>query len=156
MGTVTYPDANVANKINEEFVALQINLLDKHPDFKEASGAGRVIFAPTFLFTDAKGREIRRYLGWLPPESFLGELEFVRGMHAFNTGQFLPARDHFAAVLDKHGDADVAAESLYWQGIAGFLGGNRDGEALAAAWNGVRERFPDSTWATRAAPIEDA
>lgn len=155
MGTVTYPDQRVQEVLSEHFSCFKLNLLDKHPDYREAAGSGKVIFAPTFLFTDAKGREIRRYLGWLPPESFLGELGFVLGMHRFNQARFLEARDTFQQTLDHHPEADVAAETLYWLGIAAFLGGKKDSAALATAWNEVRARFPESTWATRASVIDD-
>ena len=155
MGAVTYPDNDVQQYLSDHFTTLKINLLERHPDHKEASGTGKVIFAPTFVFTDGKGREIRRYLGWLPATSFLAELRFARAQHDFNRGQFLPARDLYAEIMNDFADADVAAEATYWHGIAAFLGGNKDGAALKKSWLQVRERYPSSTWATRAEPIDD-
>ncbi len=156
MGAVTYPDQSVTDMLNENFNCLTINLLAKHPDLKEASAPGRIIFAPTFVFTDSKKRELRRYLGWLPPESFKAELQYVLGLQSFNSGDFAGAQACWSKAVETYPDADVTAETLYWSGIAGFLAGRQDFDALATAWNAVRERFPHSTWATRAEPIEDA
>ena len=49
----------------------------------------------------------------------------------------------------------MAPEALYWEGIAGFLGGKKDMDALRSCWNEVREKYPDSTWSKRAEVIDD-
>ena len=43
MGTVTYPNAEVAQFVSERFLALKFNLKEPHPDFKEALGRGNGI-----------------------------------------------------------------------------------------------------------------
>lgn len=154
MDTVTYPDAAVAAYLSEHYVGLKINIMDRHPDFKEASGASRVIWAPTLIFADRRG-ELRRYVGWLPPQSFLAELTLARGTAAFNSGQFPDAKSHFDTVLAEYPDAPVAAEAMYWQGIAGFLAGDRDMPALQSSWQRLAAEHPDSRWGVHASVIED-
>ena len=45
------------------------------------------------IFTDATGRELRRYIGWLPVDSFVAELQFVRAMFEINRNQFAVAAE---------------------------------------------------------------
>ena len=74
MDAVTYPDDRVASALDRAFVPFKINLLERHPDLKPACAGGRVMWGPTFIVADARGSEIRRWVGWLPPESFVAEL----------------------------------------------------------------------------------
>lgn len=156
MDTVTYPDAQVEQAIDQHFVPLKIDMLARHPDFKAASLNQRVIWAPTIIFTDAAHRELRRYVGWLPPRSFLAELALVRALADFNRGQFEPARQGFQTILETFQGTSLEPEALYWAGIAGFLAGNRDKQALATAWQRLAREFPHTRWGTHASVIEDA
>ena len=63
MDAVTYPHDAVASAIQEGFVPFKVNMLERHPDFKEACAAGRVLWGPTFVVADARGSEIRRWVG---------------------------------------------------------------------------------------------
>jgi len=156
MDTVTYPDDKVATAVSASFVPLKINMLDRHPDFKTISGASRVIWAPTMIFTDPRRREVRRYVGWLPPAGFLAELDFVQGMAAFNRGDFDESRERFTTIANGDDSLEIFPEALYWQGIAGFLAGKRDMEALKHSWERLSRDYPGSRWATHASVIEDA
>lgn len=155
MDAVTYPDAAVIDALESGFSCFKLNMLDRHPDFKEASGASKVMWAPTLIFADAKGRELRRYVGWLPPASFLAELEFVHGQNAMNRADFEAARGHFQRILDDHSEAEIAAEAQYWQGISAFLGGGKDMAALQASWGDLAQKHAGQRWATHASVIED-
>lgn len=155
MDTVTYPQSTVSDYLGSHFTCLKINMFDRHPDFKAAIGATKVMWAPAMIFSDAKGRELRRYIGWLPEASFLAELRFVRATFEINRNQFDAARDLLAEVIDEFPDAEVTAEAMYWHGIARFLGGKRDMDALADSWNALLEKFPGSRFASHASVIED-
>ena len=74
MDTVTYPQAGVIDALNEHFVLYKIDMTKRHPDFKEACAGGRVLWGPTFIVSDPRGSEVRRWVGWFPPASFLIEL----------------------------------------------------------------------------------
>ena len=156
MDTVTYPDPAVTEAVNTHFAPLTINLFDRHPDFKEASAGARIPWAPTLVFSDAKGRELRRYVGWLPPESFLAELTLVRGIAGVGQGQFESAAEILAPLDAEYADKEVAAEGLYWLGIARFLAGSKDMEALRGCWEKLVEKHPGSRFATHASVIKDA
>ncbi|MHC4848494.1 MAG: hypothetical protein ACYTEG_08575 [Planctomycetota bacterium] len=147
MGAVTYPDAAVDAYLNEHFVGFKLSLLDRHPDFKEAINGQAVAWAPTFLFTDGKGREVRRTVGWLSPTGFLAELRIARAQYLLTRGKF----DEALVLLAEAGNA----EALYYEGVAVFLKGKRDMAALGEKWNALVERFPDSEWASKASVVED-
>ncbi|MEM8885868.1 MAG: hypothetical protein AAGD14_17520 [Planctomycetota bacterium] len=147
MGAVTFPDSKVDAELNEHFVGFKLGLLDRHPDFKEAIHGQAVPWAPTFLFTDGKGREVRRTVGWFAPDEFVAELRMARGLHAMTRGRF----DDALALFEQAGTPEAA----YYEGVAVFLKGQRDMIALGEKWNALRERYPESEWAQRAAVIED-
>jgi len=152
MDTVTYPDPAVDAALAEHFVGFKLCLLDKHPDFREATGSNPVPWAPTFRFTDGKGRETRRTVGWLGPADFVAELALARGQAAMTRGRF----DDALALLEGVDDAAMAApEARYYEGVAAFLRGKRDMAALKERWVRLRERHPHSDWANKAEVIED-
>ena len=156
MDTVTYPDANVQSDLVDSFVGLKIDQLARHPDYKAASLGQRVIWAPTFVFSDARGREIRRFVGWLPPENFRAELEFVRAYALYQNGDFPAAAALFDEVEQNYPQSPVAPECLYWGGTAAFLAGKKDWAALKQRWGRVAKDHPQTRFGMHASVIEDA
>ncbi len=156
MDTVTYPDSAVEEAMNGGFAALQIDLRARHPDFKEASLGQKVIWAPTFVFSDARHRELRRFCGWLPPESFLTELRFVQATAAFQATDFPTAYQRFEAIAKESKSTEVMAETMYWTGISGFLAGKMDWAPLKEWWGRLQQDYPNTRWARHASVIEDA
>ena len=70
--------------------------------------------------------------------------------------KFEQARDGLREVAGEFGQTAAAPEALFWAGICGFLGSDKDFAELAADWEEVRRRYPQSPWAHRASVIEDA
>lgn len=147
MGAVTYPHDDVRQALAEDFVCYKLNLKEPHPDHREASRETRIPWAPTFVFTDAAGREVRRFTGWLPPDEFVTELALTRGLYQVQKGRFAEAFE----ILSPLGDSP---EALYWAGMAAFRDSGEMAD-LATHWNALRERHPGSTWATRASVIDE-
>ena len=153
MDTVTYPDPRIDALLRERFTGFKLNLAEKNPDFREAAGGSPVTWAPTFRFTDAKGREVRRTLGWLGPADFAAELHLALGHGHLARGRFDDARTVFEEVAG--GESRLAAEGGYLAGVAVFLGGKRDMAALKKRWDRLRAEHPGHDWAERASVIED-
>jgi tetratricopeptide (TPR) repeat protein len=148
MGTVTYPHAEVAAFVTERFVPIKFNITEHHPDFKEALGRGKVLWGPLLVFLDGRGSELRRYVGFLPPEEFLAELRLVLGFAAMIPGKIDEALSWFAAASDAYPNANAAPEALYWAAAAAYRTGGL--AAVIRRWDNLIARYPDSTWARRA------
>ncbi len=156
MDTVTYPNDTVVDAIERGFVPYTINMLERHPDFKEASAGSRVMWGPAFVIADARGNELRRWVGWLPPKSFIAELAFCRALADYNHGKFPDAAAGFDAIVERDSGTEIYPEALYWQGIAGFMAGSKDWGALKRSWGRLAEEFPGQRFGTHASVIEDA
>ncbi len=156
MDAVTYPNDSVVAAIEAGFVPFKINMLERHPDFKEASAGARVMWGPTLVVADARGNEVRRWVGWLPPASFVAELAFCRALADFTHGKFPEALAGFDAIVETDTGAEVHPEALYWQGIAGFMAGSKDWNALRRSWARLAEEYPGNRFGTHASVIEDA
>jgi hypothetical protein len=156
MDAVTYPDETVVSAIDQGFAPFKINMLERHPDFKEACAGGRVLWGPTLVVADARGSEVRRWVGWLPPASFVAELAFCRAQADYNHGKFADALSGFNAIVDRDAGTEIHPEALYWQGVAGFMAGSKDWAALRRSWNRLTEEYPGQRFATHASVIEDA
>ena len=156
MDAVTYPDDAVIRAIERNFSPFKINMLERHPDFKEACAGGRVLWGPTLVVADARGSEVRRWVGWLPPESFVAELAYCRALADFNRGEFAEALAGFDAIVERDAGTEIHPEALYWQGIAGFMAGRQDWEALGRSWKRLAEEYPNNRFGTHASVVEDA
>jgi len=156
MDAVTYPDDSVREAIARDVAPYRVNLLERHPDFKEACAGGRVIWSPTFVVSDSRGVETRRWVGWLPPRSFVAELAFCGAMALFNRGKFDEARLAFDVIVERDRGAEIHPEALHWQGVAGFLAGKKDWSALRGSWERLLADYPQTRLATHVSVIEDA
>ena len=156
MDAVTYPNDAVVAAIERDFVPFKINMLERHPDFKEASAGGRVMWGPTIVVADSRGSQVRRWVGWLAPRSFVAELALCRALADFNHGKFPAALAGFDAIVEHESGAEVHPEALYWQGVAGFMAGPKDWEALRRSWTRLAEEYPGNRFGTHASVIEDA
>ncbi|NJN14400.1 MAG: hypothetical protein HC813_01795 [Planctomycetes bacterium] len=150
---MTHPDPAVDAALSGSFVGLKINLAERHPDFKEAAGGSTVPWAPTFRYSDPKGREIRRTVGWFDVGDYLAELGMARGLGEIGRGRFAEALTELDAIAA--GESRFAPEAAYYGGVAAFLGGKRDMALLKERWNRLRADRPGHEWAQRAAVVED-
>ena len=156
MDAVTYPDDAVAAAVERGFSPFKIDMTRRHPDFKEACAGARVMWGPTLIVADARGLEVRRWTGWLPPGSFVAELAFCRALADYSHGKFAEALAGFDAIVERDADAEIHPEALYWQGAAGFMAGPKDWGALRRSWTRLAEEYPDHRFGTHASVIEDA
>ena len=153
MGTVTYPNAQVAEFVSERFVAIKFNVKEPHPDFKEALGRGKVLWAPLLVFLDGRGSELRRYVGFLPPDEFLAELRLVLGLSEMTHANFEEALRWLDGAAELFPASSAAPEALFWAAAAGYrLKGLAE---VVRRWDDLRARYPESTWARRADVVPD-
>ncbi len=155
MDTVTYPDPRVVAQVGALVVPLKISLLEKHPDYKEATGGTAIPWAPTLLYTDGKGREFRRTIGWFDPAEFLGELQLAAAHFHLSRWRFAEALAAFELTASEHAATLAGPEAGYYAGVTRYLSGKRDMAALAERWNQLRARHPGNDWSVKASVIDD-
>ncbi|MEO8294235.1 MAG: hypothetical protein ABI613_01890 [Gemmatimonadota bacterium] len=150
MDTVTYPDEVVARFIPEHFEPVKLYIGEKDPAIREVIRKYRMLWAPGYVVLDARGEEVRRFIGYQPPRDFIAELRIGLGkahiLHRRNDEAF----GHFRAVADLDPAAPVSDEGLYWAGIALHYRDRTDLDVLHQYWKELERRFPGSRWWTAA------
>jgi len=116
---------------------------------KEAFGRFGAQWTPTLIVLDPEGKEQYRFEGYLPVEDFLAQLENGLAKSAFAHNQFGEAERLYREVAEKYPKSEVAAEALYWAGVAKYKATN-DPSPLKQADRDLKERYPDSSWAKKA------
>ena len=149
MGEITYPDGAVRAYIEEHFVPVRFNTIER-PEVEESFNSG---WTPTIIVEDAEGREHRRSQGYLDPKRFIGEMALARVKDAVDRHDYEDAIGLSKEALERtEGDPAREPEALYWSAVAAFeASGDRDD--LTEGWNRLLEAFPQSEWAEKAGYI---
>jgi len=151
----TWPDPAVGSLLAAHYRGVKFDLARPHDDFAEGTSTVKVVWAPTFVVDDVRGRELSRWTGWLPPEEFVAELKLPLAMDHLHHKRIDAGIPILAGILADTPDAPAAAEALHFLGIFEFLAGKRDMDALRSRWNELRERFPESRFARHSEVIDD-
>lgn len=153
MDTVTYPDAAVQQALSDHAVAAHFNTAEPDNQVKQLMRRFRQVWTPTLIFLDHHEIELRRVVGFVPPDDFVAEVGLAVGMAHLMHAEFDKAFQQFRAVRERHGQQDAGAEALYWAGVAAL---RRDGNAdeLLTQWHELKAQYPNSQWWTRASFID--
>lgn len=155
MDAVTYPTPAVQDLLAERFVCLKLDVSAPTDAFARILGNERLAWTPTFVFCDPSLRALRRVIGYRRPDDFLAELRLATALAALQRARPAEAGEELREVAERHSGSDLAAEALFWAGIAAFRAAGSDKAALRTAWEPLWERHPDSTWAARSAVWPD-
>lgn len=142
---MTYPDRQVADLLNEDFVSVQVDL----------EKAGRladqfqVIWTPNLNFIGSRGKRIYHLEGWLPPSDFAAMLGIVRGHYHLAGKKFADAAPHFKGVFDRSPHSQFAPEALYYRGVSRYLD-SHEVDKLKEDWTTLQRFYPQSAWSMRA------
>ena len=148
---MTYPDPQVAAFIGERLVPLRLLLHD--PAHQPYFRAHRILWTPTSAILDRRGVAHYQSPGYLPPPLFLDMLHIGTARAHLAWAGYDAAAALLAPVADNAASA-LAAEALYWLGVARYLKERRRAPMMEA-WTRLRERYPDSVWATRIPPNQE-
>ena len=145
MGAVTYPNPEVERYIQEHFIPVQFNVVERW-DVMERFNTP---WTPTLIVMDWDGKEHRRSQGYLDPKRFLGEMSLAWLLYAINITEFGAARGRAPEALElTRGDPHREPEALYWASVAEYKATN-DPANLLAGWNRLLDQFPQSEWARK-------
>ncbi|MGH9390894.1 MAG: hypothetical protein ACRD1Z_14855 [Vicinamibacteria bacterium] len=150
MGAVTYPDERVEALLSTSFCCVRLDIAQREPDARELIRMARPLWTPTLLFLDPRGIEVRRVVGYLPPEQFLAEAQIALGLVDLLHARNGEACDRFSKAADGDPRGHAAPEALFWAGIAAYRKEGRDRAVLAREWSQLWRRYPESTWWSRA------
>jgi hypothetical protein len=112
-----------------------------------------VAWTPTMIVLHHLGVRLRSWIGYLPPAEFLTELKLGLALAELRNARAGAAFEILDQIRGDAKEVDLAAEAMYWQGIAAYRK-TRAKDALWAIWLKLVERFPDSTWARRTTLLE--
>ncbi|MBM4036803.1 MAG: tetratricopeptide repeat protein [Planctomycetes bacterium] len=145
MDTVTYPDPNVAQFIEENIIPLRVRFDDP---LAEEFG---LTWTPTLVTLDPQGKEHQRTVGFLPPEELIPSLMLGIAKSHFECEDYGDALSMLQAILTSYPGSGAAPEAVFLQGVAGYKR-THSAQPLKAAYEKLRARYPQSEWAKRAAP----
>ena len=143
---MTYPDPAVIAAVKDIFVPLRLQLGDPH--VRDLN----IVWLPTVVILDHRGREHGRHVNAAPPEDFLDILalgEAHARLKDARTESHARAEHVLSAALARRPEGPLHPELLYWLAIAGYFRGHHDGAIRDQVWGELRRRYPDSAWARR-------
>ena len=131
--------------IRESFVTARAHIKEQ-PEAFPRFGAQ---WTPTILILDPDGKEQHRLEGFLPVPDFLAQLRLGLAHAGKARGDWSEAERRYRELALDPAAGEVAAEALYWSGVAQYKA-TGDPSALGATAESFRSRFPDSPWAKKA------
>ncbi|MDQ4074984.1 MAG: thioredoxin family protein [Chloroflexota bacterium] len=145
---MTYPSDIVHRFIVEHFVP--VRLLLNQPEHRAHFRQQRVIWTPTIVILDWRGRDHYRSLGYLPPDLFAHLLHIGLARAKMAWARYDEAASHLHLVANQS-ESPLAPEALYQLGMARYLQTRRHAD-LMEPWDRLLEQYPDSIWAARVPP----
>ncbi len=142
----TWTDDSVAQILETEFVPVQLNVLEDDTLGKPPLLAW---WTPTLIAMCPDGNIHRKWMGFLPPHEFLGEVALARVAYAMARQDFDEAhRLAQEATQWTQNDELRHSESLYWQAVTAYKASHNQ-DLLISGWKDLIARFPNSEWAKR-------
>lgn len=141
----TLPKMSVVDAVNEGYVPVMLDT-EKHGDLVKSYG---VDWTPTFLVADSSGKETFRWVGYLPEDDFLGQLNMALAMSALKKGEYKDAERHFDEVMIKYPLTELAPEACYYIGVCRYRD-TGDASWLSRTYENMKEAYPDSPWTMKA------
>ncbi len=142
----TWSDATVQAQFETDFIPVQIDVLQHEDAMKPPLLA---FWTPTLIAMCPDGNIHRKWMGFLPPRQFLGELALAKVQYAMARQAFDEAREAAAhAVEITEGDPLRNSEAHYFHAVASYKA-TENQDLLIAGWKKLLAEHPDSEWAHR-------
>lgn len=140
-------DEKVVQLVEREFSPVMVDtVMDK-----ETVKRFRVDWTPAFIVLDEQGKEIERFVGYLPAMELEAQLLLSKGLALFHMEKNLEAVALFEEIVEHFADSDLIPEVEYFLGAASFKV-KGDSVKLVEISHILTEKYPDSIWTKRCAP----
>lgn len=143
LDAVTYPDAEVADTINQDFVPVQINTQEDAN--KHVIERFRQIWTPDIRVLGSDGFDYYHWNGYLPPFEYLPQLLAGQAMALLRSHDESGAGDIYHEVVRRFPTSAVAPEAQYYLAVARYKASGQ-GKDLATGWHQLQKQYPNSIW----------
>lgn len=140
----TFNDEQVAKVIERDTVPVMINIDEK----KELGRKYRADWTPAFVIADEEGRELERFVGYLPPKEFIAQLLLSKGLADFHLERYREAVALFEELIDVCPDSELVPEAEYFIGASNFKV-TGSAESLGEVCHTLNTKYPESLWTKR-------
>lgn len=140
---MTYPDAEVADTINQHFVPVQINT--QEDGNKQVVERFRQIWTPDVRIVGSDGFDYYQWNGYLPPFEYLPQLLAGKARALLRCHDEDGAANTYHDVVRRFPTSAVAPEALYYLAVSRYKASGQ-GKDLAAGWHQLQNQYPDSRW----------
>ena len=106
-------------------------------------------WTPTIIILDSDGDEHHRFIGFLPPEDFIGQSILGRGKAGFNLEYFDQAIQCFQELLIRYPKTDAAPEAQYFLGVSKYKA-SHDPRELKSNFEILQRDYAGSEWTKKA------
>jgi len=141
----TLPKMSVTDAINEWYNAVMVDVEQR----KDLVSQHSVDWTPTFVVFGPTAGESYRWVGYLPEDDFLGQLNMALAKTAFREGDYKNAERHFDEVMIKFPLTELAPEASYYIGVCRYRYSS-DPSWLGWTYNNMKDAYPDSPWTLKA------
>ena len=131
--------------MEKSFIPLQIDF-NKN---KALVNRFSVKWTPTIIVLDVNGDEHHRFIGFLPPEDFIGQIVLGKGKAEFDLENFEQAIQCFQELLVRYPKTDAAPEAQYYLGVAKYKA-SHDPKELKSNLEILQREYPNSEWSKKA------
>ncbi len=150
LDVTTYQEREVADLLNERFVPVLLNGRMPSPALSKVNGSHAYIFSPVLIQITPEGRELRRTVGYLSPESMLVELKLGLAISLMHELRWTQASRLLEEVAAQFGNSRLIPEVLWWRGVALYRQSGNDVKTLREAWAPLIDKYPTSLWSEKA------
>jgi hypothetical protein len=144
MGAVTYPDMQVAELLNHQFISVQVDI----EKVSKLAYRYQAIWTPSLHVITSREQCIFREVGWLPPAEFGAMLQLAQGHFWLNRKKYVEATSAFKEVFERFPRSFYAPESLYFSGVSRYMA-SHEVDNLKDDWVNLQRFYPDSGWAIK-------
>ena len=131
--------------MEKNFVPLQVDF-NKN---KALVSRYSIKWTPTVSILDADGDEHHRFVGYLPPQDFIGQILLGRGKAEFDLDHLEQAIQSFQEILVQYPKTDAAPEAQYYLGVARYKA-SHDPKELKLGLDVLKKDYPNSEWTKKA------